>query len=454
VKLPDGITQPLLLGKGAEGDVFRAWQEPPGRTVVVKRSRDAEGARRLAREARLLSSLAGMPVPGLLAFQQGHKHSVLVLEWLEGISLDVFDAASLGDEKRRALMLEVCRAVSRLHGVGIVHGDLSCANLLAHARGGIDVVDLGVARRLGENAPTGLGAWEVVAPEALHGQLPTLQSDVYALGCLALHLWDAIPAQASTSRTLWCELGAAGELSERAHAIHPALARALAPDPERRPVSAAGLLRELEEDWSEYLWPGKEIQDLFAQREQAILEAGVGAAIARRDWDDAWRLQKLRVELAADPEPLLPQLSRLARRRMGQARRRWIPWFASAAFLLVAVGGFLWFSRDARQGEALVLPVEAQHPARDQDDAELFPAGPQLEGRLLAYAVGPQPPDTRLWIDGQPEELPEDDTIWFEPGDYRVEVRDASGNLIRDTLVRFHPREHLRNRRHAKPAKR
>jgi len=454
VKLPDGISQPLLLGKGAEGDVFRAWQEPPGRTVVVKRSRDAEGARRLAREARLLSSLAGMPVPGLLAFQQGLKHSVLVLEWLEGVSLDVFDAAGLKEGARRALLLETCRAVSRLHGVGIVHGDLSCANLLAHARGGIDVVDLGVARRLGEMVPTGLGAWEVVAPEALHGQLPTLQSDVYALGCLALHLWDAIPVQARTSRSLWCELGAAGELAERAHAIHPAFAKALAPEPERRQVSAAGLLRELEEDWSEFLWPGKEIQDLFVQREQAILETGVVAAISRRDWDDAWRLQKLRVELAADPEPLLAQLSRLSRRRMGQARRRWVPWFCAGACLLIGTGAFLWFSRDTRQGEALVLPLEVQHPANDREDDDLFPAGPKLEGRLLPYAVGPQPPDTRLWIDGQPEELPEDDTIWFEPGDYHVEVRDASGNLIRDTLVHFHPREHLRNRRHAKPARR
>jgi serine/threonine protein kinase len=441
VKLPPGISQPLLLGKGAEGDVYRAWQEPPGRVVVLKRSRDAEGSRRLGREARLLSSLAGMPVPGLLSFEAGVKRSTLVLEWLEGVSLDALEVAVLSEAQRRSLLLEACRAVAKLHGAGIVHGDLSRANLLAHARGGIEVVDLGVARKLTEDVPTGLGAWEVVAPEALHGQLPTQASDVYALGCLALQLWEAVPVRARDSRTNWCEMGAAGELALLAKAIHPQLENALDPAPSGRPPDAKGLLELLQADWTEILWPGREIQESFAAREGQMLEAGVAAAIERRDWDDAWRFQKMRVELATDPEPLLGQLSRLSRRRMGQAKKRWVPWAVGTGFLgLCLAGVFLW-QIGKKPSEELSLSTDTSRAQGYVEQTALFPEEPGMEEQLLPYAVGPQPPDTRLWIDGQPEEMPEDDTVWMEPGDYRFELRDASGNLMLDTLIRYHPRK-------------
>lgn len=446
MKLAEGLTQPLRLGSGAEGDVYRAWQEQPGRVVAVKRSRDGEGARRLAREAKLLSQLAGLPVPGLLEFHEDRKRAVLVLEWLEGISLDALDAASLQEEQRVALLQESCRAVARLHEAGIVHGDLSRSNLLAHARGGIQIVDLGVARRLADLVPTGLGAWEVVAPEVLRGELASPAADVFALGCLALRLWNAVPEDALASRTRWSELGSSGELSRLGEGVHPLVARALAPDAARRPRTAGAMLRELEKVWPEILWPGREIQDAFDAREQRLLEAAVCEAIQRKDWEEAWRLQKLRVELAADPEPLLPQLSRLSRRRLGRSRDgRWVVGLVVAALALLGAGAFFWSSAEAPEPELSRL-VEPAPLIEGGAEEELFPGALLPEEKLLPYAVGPQPPDTRLWIDGLPEELPEDDTIWFEPGDYRIEVRDASGNLLRDTLIRFHPQRALRRK--------
>lgn len=445
MKLADGLSQPLKLGSGAEGDVYRAWQEQPGRVVAVKCSRDVEGARRLAREAKLLSQLAGLPVPGLLEFHEDRKRAVLVLEWLEGISLDGLDPAMLSEEQRVALLQESCRAVARLHAAGIVHGDLSRANLLAHARGGIQIVDLGVARTLADTAATGLGAWEVVAPEVLHGELASPTADVFALGCLALRLWGAVPQDALESRIRWTELGGTGELSRLGEAIHPLVTRALLPDPARRQQTAGILLREVEKVWPEILWPGREIQDAFEIREQKLLEAAVFEAIQSKDWEEAWRLQKLRVELASDPEPLLPQLSRLSRRRLGRERDgRWLIALVGAVILLMGAGVFFWNSNlpPEPQLSHLVEPPSLD----DRAEEELFPGALLPEERLLPYAVGPQPPDTRLWIDGQPEELPEDDTIWFEPGDYRIEVRDASGNLLRDTLIRFHPHRALRRK--------
>ena len=63
---------------------------------------------------------------------------------------------------------------------------------------------------------------------------------------------------------------------------------------------------------------------------------------------------------------------------------------------------------------------------------------------MLPLQLGPQPPNARLWVDGQPEDLPGDGVLWMEPGAYHIELRDASGNLLRDSLV------HLRGRRRRK----
>jgi serine/threonine protein kinase len=425
--------------------VFRAWQEPPGRTVLLKCSRDAEGAHRLRREAKLLSSLAGGPVPSLLSFRDDSRHALLILEWLDGVSLADVPVAELSLAQRQGLLLGACRAVAHLHGAGLVHGDLSRTNLLARSNPGVEIVDLGVAFRLGEE-PAGLGAWEIVSPEALRGERLSPACDVYALGCQALFLFDAVPEDLRTSRSRWSEAALSGELMRFGQSIHPALAAALSPDPGLRPCDASLLLESLLEDpaWRHPGWPGELLAAARIRHEDRLLELQAERCSRSHDWDGAWRWQKERVEASDNPEALLPSLSEYARRKAAlAASRRWQA-VAGAVLLLcaVVVGLFVWhrdaaFERGIRAGTLRSFDESA--------DSLLYPSSTTSRNDvLLPLRIGPQPPSARLWIDGQPEELPVDDTLWMGPGEHHVELRDAAGNLLRDTLV------HLRERKRRK----
>lgn len=448
MKLPADISHALPLGGGGEGDVFRAWQDPPGRTVLLKFSRDAEGARRLRREAKLLSSLAGGPVPSLLSFRDDSRHALLVLEWLEGVALGDVPVAELSLAQRQGLFLATCRAVARLHESGFVHGDLSRANLMAQSKSGVEVVDLGVAFRPEEEAtPPGLGAWEIVAPEALRGESISMASDVFALGCQALFLFDAVPESLRTSRSQWSEAGLSGELAHFAAAIHPVVVAALAPDPKLRPANASSLLDVLLEDasWHRPGWPGDLLAKAHASHEDRLLELEAKHCAQVRDWDGAWRWQKERVEASENPESLLPLLSEYARRKASFAMAwRWR--IVAGIFVLlcvIAVSLFAWH-RETAFGQG--IRTGTLRTFDESVDSLLYPSSGSAarDEVLLPLRLGPQPPNAHLWVDGQPEELPGDDTLWMEPGSYHIELRDASGNLLRDTLV------HLRGRRRHK----
>jgi len=448
VKLPADISRALPLGSGGEGDVFRAWQNPPGRTVLLKYSRDAEGARRLRREAKLLSSLAGGPVPSLLSFRDDSRHALLVLEWLEGVALGNVPVAELSLAQRQGLFLATCRAVARLHEAGLVHGDLSRANLMAQLSSGVEVVDLGVAFRPDEEStPPGLGAWEAVAPEALRGDGVSAASDVFALGCQALFLFDAVPESLRTSRSLWNEAAFSGELAHFAEPIHPAVVAALAPDPKNRPANASLLLDVLLEDasWRRPGWPGELLAKACAGHEDHLLENEAKRCAQVRDWNGAWCWQKERVEASETPETLLPLLSEYARRKASVATiRRWrVVAGVALACCAMAVGIFAWHREVAfEQG----IRTGTLHTFDESVDSLLYPSsGSEARGdALLPLQLGPQPPNARLWVDGQPEDLPGDGVLWMEPGAYHIELRDASGNLLRDSLV------HLRGRRRRK----
>jgi serine/threonine protein kinase len=435
VNFPDGLTHILALGQGGEGDVFRAWQASTGRQVVLKRSRTAAGALRLREEAKLYSTLAGLPVPGLLSFEDHPRHASLLLEWIDGVCVAQIPLERLSVNEKRAIFQEICRSVAKLHGANVVHGDLSRANLLALASGGIQVIDLGVARRLGESSPsTALGAWEVVAPEVLKGESSTLASDVYALGCLGLFLLGDLPPELTSSRQDWCSQGQSGELARRASLVHPVLGAALQVDPALRPVDAADLFGCLE--WERLRWPGAVLDEVRRQWNDRLLSNAVDRCVSQKDWECAWFWQKERVERADDPQELLAQLSQLAHRKASAGiRLRWYQGILALSGVLLVVLGLILFNQYFRpKGESIRL--DSLKTSDSEFDSSVYSYSTLMEeGRLHPYQVGPQPPDAHLWIDGQPEEMPDDDTLWLEPGDYRIEIRDASGNLIRDTVV-------------------
>ena len=148
-----------------------------------------------------------------------------------------------------AIGLELCRAMSAVHGAGLLHRDIKAHNVMRADDGRIVLMDFGTGRELEDDASSDLAGTPLyLAPEVLQGQRATVRSDIYSLGVLLYHLvTGSYPVQARTVR----EVRRAHERGERtavqtARRDVPAklarvIERAIDPRPERRYESADAL---------------------------------------------------------------------------------------------------------------------------------------------------------------------------------------------------------------------
>ena len=148
----------MLMKKGAEADLFlepfSGVLHPAGEGMVVvkrrvvKRYRIPEIDRQLREsrtvlEARLLSDAkkAGVPTPPVYLVDR--KNTTIVMRFIEGKQVKKV-LGRLRPERRRRICVEIGRMVGRLHGAGIVHGDLTTSNMIITGEGRIYLVDFGL----------------------------------------------------------------------------------------------------------------------------------------------------------------------------------------------------------------------------------------------------------------------------------------------------------------------
>jgi serine/threonine-protein kinase len=124
----------------------------------------------------------------------------LVMEVIEGNSLEqrLREHGPLPLSEVAAVLAGLGPAVDALHAAGLVHRDISAANVLVEAATGRVVLgDFGIARALahtGRTTETGVvGSWQYLAPERWQGDPGGPATDIYALGVLAYRLLTGQP---------------------------------------------------------------------------------------------------------------------------------------------------------------------------------------------------------------------------------------------------------------------
>src|SRR4051812_46928762 len=138
------------LNSGASGQLLHAVDPLIGRQVAIKllrRTSDPVTQERLRREAEILGGLAHNNIVRLFEFGVEGDVPYIVLEFLEGRDLgSAMRARAAGPLWRRLdVMRQVASGLEYAHSAGVVHGDVSPANICVLPDGTAKLVDFGLA---------------------------------------------------------------------------------------------------------------------------------------------------------------------------------------------------------------------------------------------------------------------------------------------------------------------
>ncbi|HMV66096.1 MAG TPA: protein kinase, partial [Myxococcota bacterium] len=256
------------LGHGGTARVYRARDTrdtrapnaPPCAVKVLASVHGDEAAlARFRREFRTMSRLSHPNV--LRVFESGVEDGRpwFSMELIDGQDLRAVlpEWAGLEPSDRfgrvQAVIVQAARALSYVHERGLVHGDVSLANLVMASDGTVKLMDFGLVGdgdALGDGDLAGTVAY--LAPERIRGEAIDGRADLYALGVvLYLLLTGRRPFQAHTAKGVMDRhLNEAPRPPRELDPLVPevldrACLRLLAKEPGARFASANHLLHEL-----------------------------------------------------------------------------------------------------------------------------------------------------------------------------------------------------------------
>lgn len=202
-----------LLGQGAMGRVYRAWDTQLGRAVAFKLPLAQSGSQRaradILAEAK---ALAQIQHPNVVSCYQAGLYAgfpYVVFELVDGQSLAELPLPVPFD-KLMKIALDLASGLSAAHRNGVLHRDIKPANAVMAADGVVKLVDFGLALHLtaeravadsfaaGQHLTHGrtgaiVGTPAFMAPEQWRGEPASAASDLYSLGALLYMLWSGHP---------------------------------------------------------------------------------------------------------------------------------------------------------------------------------------------------------------------------------------------------------------------
>jgi serine/threonine-protein kinase len=181
---------------------------------------------------------------------------VMVMEYIKGTDLEkVLDKKDKLDiETALKYFKQLLSALNFAHRHKVIHRDIRPSNILITSEDDIKVTDFGTSTLLDQKqyATTKIGSPPYMAPEQFEGRA-VLASDIYSAGCLFYEMVSGLPpivlanpmeiykkAKASNFLPLKKKVPAIPDELDRV------IAKALAPNLERRYESAADLMKDLE----------------------------------------------------------------------------------------------------------------------------------------------------------------------------------------------------------------
>lgn len=147
-----------ILGQGAYGVVFSAFDKKTKRYVAVKKVEEVfdtiTDSKRMLREIKILQSMKHENVTSLIDVivpkTQSYRKFNSVIVVLELMDTDlyhiIYSDQHLSIDHRRYFMYQLIRGMKYIHSANILHRDLKPSNILVNANCDLKICDFGLAR--------------------------------------------------------------------------------------------------------------------------------------------------------------------------------------------------------------------------------------------------------------------------------------------------------------------
>ncbi|XP_049959323.1 serine/threonine-protein kinase PLK4 [Schistocerca serialis cubense] len=184
-----------LLGKGGFASVYRAHCLRNGREVAIKmidkkKMKAAGMISRVQQEVNIHSKLKHPSILELHTYFEDEKFVYLVLELCHHGELQKYlknNSKILSEKEAAYIIRQVVEGLLYLHSFGILHRDMSLANLLLNADMHVKIADFGLATQLtrpDEKHMTMCGTPNYISPEVATRSSHGMEADVWGVGCM------------------------------------------------------------------------------------------------------------------------------------------------------------------------------------------------------------------------------------------------------------------------------
>ena len=204
-----------VLGKGAMGVVYKAFDPHIRRTVALKVIRkeiidDDQSATLIARFKNEAQAAGRLTHPGIVAvYEYGEDEAVayIAMEYVQGKGLrEYFQRGTrfgLGDVV--SIMTQLLDALGYAHEQGVIHRDIKPANIIIMGNGKLKVADFGIAH-LDSSKLTHLGTIMgtpgYMAPEQYSGAAVDQRADIFSSGVVLYQLLTGVKPFTGTTEAI------------------------------------------------------------------------------------------------------------------------------------------------------------------------------------------------------------------------------------------------------------
>jgi serine/threonine protein kinase len=296
---PDSITLKRVIHRSGIATVWEGYDTKLHRKVLVKDIhpqlvRDPEIRARLDREAQAIARLSHTNVVQIYDLHLEEDQARLVLEWVEGKDLRevLREQGALPPDRAVMIAEEILAGLECAHAAGIIHRDLTPANVMISTGNEAKITDFGLAMLRDLPAITQPGAlpgtpW-YMAPEQVSGGEITAATDIFALGLILFEMLtgrrviEGNQLEAIQRLQKYQPLSFEELEQESTAALVPILRRMLELEPEKRFASAGeartALLQSQQAGFLPDTLPADDLPN------EPVRQAAVQSEVHRRKW--------------------------------------------------------------------------------------------------------------------------------------------------------------------------